>query len=303
MKILSLLQPWATLLVRGHKMVETRSWPTKYRGPVFIHASGSLNKRYKDSQMTPALQCLEDAFKDHIKVDELRFGEIVGMVEIVTTVRTQDLKPFLTPQEIAFGDYGKGRWAWECRNPVEFKYTTPCKGQLGVRDFTGKTNCGLCDSGYIPDRSFHRGDVFQIPCWNIIPKNTLSLPRDIFCDKDGNLVKPINYVNIVESEKRSFDYYNTNGTQNYLVFNDWSVLYNNVPAHVHEAYHNEATGLNNKIYYRPVSGENIYDADKMHHIRIDEACCWKTPVSPEEREAKKALWDKHYKSYNLPYID
>lgn len=153
MKVLSLLQPWATLLVRGDKLVETRSWPTKYRGPVFIHASGALNKRYKDSEFTPAMQSLEPVFKDFIKPDKLPFGRIIGMVEIVTNVRTEELKPILTDQEIAFGDYSTGQWAWQCTNPVEFRAKNIfLKGQLGVRDCPISTNCEYCDAGHIPTK-------------------------------------------------------------------------------------------------------------------------------------------------------
>lgn len=39
MKVLSLLQPWASLVVLGHKKIETRSWKTDYRGEILIHAS------------------------------------------------------------------------------------------------------------------------------------------------------------------------------------------------------------------------------------------------------------------------
>lgn len=38
MKALTIIQPWATLIASGHKMNETRSWKTNYRGEVLIHA-------------------------------------------------------------------------------------------------------------------------------------------------------------------------------------------------------------------------------------------------------------------------
>jgi hypothetical protein len=38
--ILSVKQPWAWLIVNGHKDVENRSWRTVHRGPLLIHASG-----------------------------------------------------------------------------------------------------------------------------------------------------------------------------------------------------------------------------------------------------------------------
>lgn len=38
MKTLTLHQPWASLIAMGVKKIETRSWGTKYRGPLAIHA-------------------------------------------------------------------------------------------------------------------------------------------------------------------------------------------------------------------------------------------------------------------------
>lgn len=38
MKALTLHQPWASLIALGVKTIETRSWSTKYRGPLAIHA-------------------------------------------------------------------------------------------------------------------------------------------------------------------------------------------------------------------------------------------------------------------------
>ncbi|EOG5366173.1 ASCH domain-containing protein [Cronobacter sakazakii] len=41
MKALSIRQPWAWLIVNGFKDIENRSWNTKYRGPLLIHASAT----------------------------------------------------------------------------------------------------------------------------------------------------------------------------------------------------------------------------------------------------------------------
>jgi hypothetical protein len=38
MRTLSIRQPWAWLIVNGHKPVENRDWATSFRGPVLIHA-------------------------------------------------------------------------------------------------------------------------------------------------------------------------------------------------------------------------------------------------------------------------
>jgi hypothetical protein len=49
MQVLSVRQPWAWAIARGHKAIENRNWDTAYRGQLAIHASlrvdlGSLER-------------------------------------------------------------------------------------------------------------------------------------------------------------------------------------------------------------------------------------------------------------------
>ena len=44
MKVLTLKQPWATLVAEGIKKYEFRSWKIKYRGKVLIHAGIGIDK-------------------------------------------------------------------------------------------------------------------------------------------------------------------------------------------------------------------------------------------------------------------
>jgi hypothetical protein len=44
MKAITILQPWAGLIPAGAKTIETRSWATKYRGPIAIHAAKDQDK-------------------------------------------------------------------------------------------------------------------------------------------------------------------------------------------------------------------------------------------------------------------
>jgi len=43
MKAILIRQPWAWLIVHGYKDVENRTWSTKYRGPILIHAGKTLD--------------------------------------------------------------------------------------------------------------------------------------------------------------------------------------------------------------------------------------------------------------------
>jgi hypothetical protein len=42
-KALTIRQPWAELILRGRKPFELRTWRTKYRGPLVIHAAAKVD--------------------------------------------------------------------------------------------------------------------------------------------------------------------------------------------------------------------------------------------------------------------
>lgn len=44
MKVITLKQPWASLVAYGYKKFEFRSWKTNYRGKVLIHAGVGVDK-------------------------------------------------------------------------------------------------------------------------------------------------------------------------------------------------------------------------------------------------------------------
>lgn len=45
MKVITIKQPWATLIAEGYKKYEFRTWNTKYRGELLIHAGKSFDKK------------------------------------------------------------------------------------------------------------------------------------------------------------------------------------------------------------------------------------------------------------------
>lgn len=45
MKVLTIKQPYATLIAKGLKKYEFRSWKTKYRGELYIHAGKGIDKK------------------------------------------------------------------------------------------------------------------------------------------------------------------------------------------------------------------------------------------------------------------
>lgn len=96
MKALSIHQPWAWLIVNGYKTIENRSWNTKYRGPVLIHASKNVRTR----DYCNAVNLLH---RDNIGIalpgiDDLEHGGIVGIATITDCVTKSDSPFFFGPK-------------------------------------------------------------------------------------------------------------------------------------------------------------------------------------------------------------
>src|SRR3954470_13366414 len=84
-RILSLKQPWAWAVAVGKKTIENRTWSTRYRGTVYIHASSKLDRA--------ALDWLRD--EAHVTPpSEFVHGAVVAVVEIVDVVTEQEAAPF-----------------------------------------------------------------------------------------------------------------------------------------------------------------------------------------------------------------
>lgn len=43
---LSIRQPWAWLIVHGHKDIENRDWPTPFRGQLLVHVGLTMTRAY-----------------------------------------------------------------------------------------------------------------------------------------------------------------------------------------------------------------------------------------------------------------
>lgn len=145
MKVISVLEPWASLIVLGHKHIETRSWNTKHRGEILIHASALKNLTHRHIHLD-FLQ--EFSHLQLPKYDSLPFGAIIGKANIVDCFNTNDYRNSnavhiaefignngISHKEECFGDYSANRYAWLLSDVMIFKTPTPAKGQLGLWNF------------------------------------------------------------------------------------------------------------------------------------------------------------------------
>lgn len=139
MKCLSLWQPWASLVVRGMKRCETRSWPTPYRGPIVIHAAKKWDRELLSIALREpfrsALNPIPGAYpQPRVGVDfRLPLGAIVGVAYLhgcsVMTERNIAAVDAISRYERAFGHYEPGRYRWDLSNAIAFDDPIPLRGR------------------------------------------------------------------------------------------------------------------------------------------------------------------------------
>lgn len=147
MRVLSLWQPWASLVKLNAKRVETRSWGTSYRGPVAIHAAKAWNYDcesyvcYDEFVFVLARGYGLDATDSAGWINQTRaalpFGQILCVAELVdclSVIEVFSRYPMLdTNEERVFGNYGIGRFAWVLQNIRSLTEPIPFKGGQGLR--------------------------------------------------------------------------------------------------------------------------------------------------------------------------
>ena len=163
MMALTLTQPWATLVAIGAKRIETRSWSTRYRGPLAIHAAKRFPRYAREFTTEPI--CYEAVKSLYPWRDRLArvnsSGEAaypLGVVlatcvladccRIVTRehmfndagsssayLANGEMFPPLEP-ELSFGNYEHGRFGFLLKDVVALPKPIPAKGALGLWEWT-----------------------------------------------------------------------------------------------------------------------------------------------------------------------
>lgn len=128
---LSLTQPWATLMAIGAKLNETRSWPVSYRGWFAVHASKGFPSacRALCSQEPFKAALARAGYKDDT---ELPRGQVIAVTRLLECVRTEKLveEMLLKGDEVDFGDYSSGRFAFRTAGVRRLRAPIPMKGAL-----------------------------------------------------------------------------------------------------------------------------------------------------------------------------
>lgn len=120
MKVLTLKQPWATLVAEGIKKYEFRSWKIKYRGKVLIHAGIGIDK---------------DEMKKFENMDlEFPSKRILAEVEIEDCLELDDdlNQKIINENNIAYGSKYRTGYAWKLKNVKNLDINKEINGKLGL---------------------------------------------------------------------------------------------------------------------------------------------------------------------------
>lgn len=114
MKALTICQPYAEMIARGEKIIENRTWPTNYRGPLAIHAGKS--KLWMDDD-------------DISEYPSMAFGAIVALATLKDCRRVNELPP-----ELSGNEHANGPWCWVLADVQRINPPRPIRGAQGLWD-------------------------------------------------------------------------------------------------------------------------------------------------------------------------
>ena len=124
MKALTIKEPWASLIINGYKKYEFRSWKTKYRGKILIHAGMSLEKdaakRFSEYNLEYYKGAIigEAIITDCILVDT-KFNEELRKINPLVYARSNHVETY----------------AWKLENIKKYDKPIYIKGKLGLWNY------------------------------------------------------------------------------------------------------------------------------------------------------------------------
>ena len=125
MKVLTIKQPWATLIMQGDKRFEFRSWKTNYRGELLIHAGKGIDKE--------AMKRLSKYIPENLPSEK-----ILGKVKLVDCIEmSTEFKEILLKEnkDIYTDSSFKENYGWKLENVEVFDKPIETKRKLGLWEY------------------------------------------------------------------------------------------------------------------------------------------------------------------------
>ena len=127
MKVITIKQPYASMIVNNYKRYEFRSWKTNYRGKLLIHAGNSVNKD-------------DLIYYNYLDIKEYPKMKIIGECELTDCILIDDNFDKELRKSKIYGRHSRiGLYAWKLDNIKMYDKFIDVKGKLGLWNY-GDTN-------------------------------------------------------------------------------------------------------------------------------------------------------------------
>lgn len=139
-KVLTIWQPYASLIAVGAKRIETRGWSTRYRGQVLIHAAKRWDNERADDFARVKKILGGYSFESNLPGNPglSPMGETLGKVLCIAEL--VDCTEMPTPPQgtldADFGWFGPGRFGWQLESVRPFDPPFELRGQQGLWEVT-----------------------------------------------------------------------------------------------------------------------------------------------------------------------
>jgi hypothetical protein len=132
MKVLTVKNPWAFLIIHYGKDIENRSRKTNYRGRIAIHASKQSDKgAYLWTAQNPVLKKAFQEIRERRDEIEKLNGHIIGSVEIYNCAPPGFAREY---HHSLWGEMD-AEWHYWLKEPVAFPEPIAARGMLGLWEY------------------------------------------------------------------------------------------------------------------------------------------------------------------------
>jgi hypothetical protein len=127
MKALTVKEPWASLIADGTKLIENRSWFTRHRGRLAIHAGCAWERRAGELMSTALGSTVPQPIRNHHTA-----GHVLAIVELVDCVPLAELAQRYPMHARTNREHLFGPWCWVLDNVQPVVTTETIPGRLGL---------------------------------------------------------------------------------------------------------------------------------------------------------------------------
>jgi hypothetical protein len=162
-KVLSIRQPWASMIVRGLKRFEIRSWRTQYRGQLLIHASsarpgGTSEELFDDGELADLLKRI--GISSLADMQALPRSAIVGAVNLTDVLDAQTFESVSTADDASVvGAFNDDDFFFLLSNAVEITPISGVNGKLNIWTLDADLEAAIASALSLGTRSTFKSSV------------------------------------------------------------------------------------------------------------------------------------------------